>query len=113
MSTTRLPPFPDQLLDPAKKDLVIGWLRGRETPSRIARSMLQRWALVAGVELEPSDYHAVSSKISGRAPAQGPFAPLPSFRTQALALYGTIRLVLDLGLVALAVARALGDQEEE
>lgn len=60
MAQQRLPPFPDELLEPARKADAIRLLRWLELPSRLARGHLQRWGEVAGVELEPRDYRALT-----------------------------------------------------
>ncbi len=69
MPVTFLPPWPDELLVPDKKELAIAHLRGLRIPSRYAALQLGRWAAFLGLELEPRDFHAVRRDV--RFPDQG------------------------------------------
>jgi len=51
----RLPPFPDELLEPARKADAIRLLRWLGLPFRIAAEHLKRWGDVAGVPITTSD----------------------------------------------------------
>lgn len=66
--TLRLPPFPDELLVPEKREDAIRFLRGFELPSRVASRHLGRWAEYVGVVLERRDYAAVRRGLSPTAP---------------------------------------------
>lgn len=64
MPDERLPPFPDALLDAAKKDAAIAFLRGLRLPARIASTHLGRWAAYVGVTLDRGDYFRVRGDVS-------------------------------------------------
>ncbi len=51
----RLPPFPDELLDRARKADAIRFLTWLGLPFRIAAEHLKRWGDVAGVPITRSD----------------------------------------------------------
>jgi hypothetical protein len=51
----RLPPFPDELLAPARKADAIRLLTWLGLPFRIGAAHLKRWGEVAGVEITTSD----------------------------------------------------------
>jgi hypothetical protein len=55
----RFPPWPDELLDAARKDDAIKWLLQHGVPSRIAAAALQRWGAYVGAELTGADYKRV------------------------------------------------------
>jgi len=51
----RLPPFPDELLEPVRKGDVIRLLTWLGLPFRISAEHLKRWGDVAGVKITTSD----------------------------------------------------------
>jgi hypothetical protein len=51
----RLPPFPDELLEPLRKADAIRLLRWLGLPFRIAAEHLKRWGDVAGVPITRDD----------------------------------------------------------
>lgn len=54
-----LEPFPNGLLDPARKAEVIGWINTTAVPVRYRAHHLQRWAEYVGVTLTGADYRAI------------------------------------------------------
>jgi hypothetical protein len=55
----RLPPFPDELLDPARVEAVVTFIQQQDMPSRYRRAWLGRWAQYVGLELDRSFYDRV------------------------------------------------------
>jgi len=54
--------IPPALMHPERKAAVMEWIRATSLPSRFKRRLLQDWAAAVGVELEGTDYEAVTTK---------------------------------------------------
>ena len=54
--------IPAWLMFPHRKEAVIEWIGATSLPSRFKRRLLQDWAAAVGVELEGTDYEAVTEK---------------------------------------------------
>ncbi len=65
MSSTRLPPIPDDLLAPEKHEQVIGFIRGLIIPGRYKASLLAQWGKMVGVEITPTEFAAVRGRFRG------------------------------------------------
>ncbi len=63
MSSTRLPPIPDELLVPDKHEQVLGFIRGLIIPGRYKASLLSQWGKMVGVEITPAEFAAVRGKF--------------------------------------------------
>jgi hypothetical protein len=56
VSETRLPPFPDEIMELDRKEQAVAFLRGLGLPYWIASAHLGRWAAYVGADLERRDY---------------------------------------------------------
>ena len=63
----RLPPFPDELLDPARKGDAIRLLRWLGIPFRLAAAHLKRWGDVVGVPIDTFDLELLRDEREGGA----------------------------------------------
>jgi hypothetical protein len=61
-----LPPFPDALVSPNRKEDVIRWLLAHDIPGRYAANHLQRWGQVTGVEITPAEFGRVRGSLPAR-----------------------------------------------
>jgi len=59
--TRRLPPFPDELVDPERKDSAVLFLLELGIPARLRAASLSRWARYVGLELTAADFERVRS----------------------------------------------------
>lgn len=59
MSTSILPPFPDELVKPEEKERAIAFLRGLRLPRRMMTTHLARWSLMTGREIPPGEMRAL------------------------------------------------------
>ena len=58
----RLPPFPDEVLEPERKQQAIEFLLSLGLPYYIASAHLGRWGAYVGVELGQADYWAIGRR---------------------------------------------------
>lgn len=63
----RLPPWPDELLEPSRKEDAIRYLLSLDMPERYRASWLQRWAEFTKADVTAADY----ARVRRLAPALG------------------------------------------
>lgn len=57
-SSTRLPPWPDELLDPARRLEAVAWAATMDAPPRRRAYWLQRWSAYTGEPVTPAELNA-------------------------------------------------------
>jgi hypothetical protein len=58
-----LPPFPDELVSPNRKEDVIQFLMLSAIPGRFAARHLQRWGQMVGVEISAAEFGRVRGTL--------------------------------------------------
>ncbi len=63
MASTRLPPIPDEFLEPSRRAQVFGLVRGLVIPGRYKADLFNRWSKIVGEPASPAELLALRGKF--------------------------------------------------